>query len=123
MILVRLASLALVAALGAGCSTTSPTCSGAACATDGSVACLGSFQPAWPVIDPDAPVFTDAAHTQAQVETMFADARARDTAAYRAYRAARDLGDRLTCAYCACGCAVDGHLSAQDCFKDLHGFG
>lgn len=84
---------------------------------------LGSSTPDAPVIDPDAPVYEDDAWTQAEVEVAFAGAAAEDSPAYRAYKAALAHPEYLECAYCACGCAhSDGHLSAIDCFKDMHGF-
>ena len=76
-----------------------------------------------PLLDPDAPVYEDARWTQAEVEAAFAEAAAEDSAAYRAYKAALAYPGLLECAWCACGCAdSDGHLSALDCFKDMHGF-
>ncbi|MGZ3424204.1 MAG: hypothetical protein ACXWUG_21485 [Polyangiales bacterium] len=87
------------------------------------LACFGTGLPDSVLIDPDDPHFSDEGHTEEQVKAMFADAKAKDTAAYRAYRAARANADVLPCAFCACGCATAGHRSAIDCYKDLHGFG
>ena len=84
---------------------------------------LGTMYPNSAVIDPDNPDFEDAQHSRAQVIQTFADAKTADNQAYQAYRAARDYADLLTCPFCACGCADSiGHLSAIDCFKDMHGF-
>ena len=74
-------------------------------------------------IDPDAPVFNDASWTQAKVSQVFVEAKGQNTSAYLAYKAARDYAHVLDCAFCSCGCAPSiGHLSAIDCFKDMHGF-
>jgi len=90
----------------------------------GPAQCLGNMYEEAPVIDPDHPVFSDASHTAEQVAAMFAQAAAENSRAYQAYRAARDQSAVLSCAFCACGCSSSpGHLSAIDCFKDLHGFG
>lgn len=90
---------------------------------DGPVECFGTIYPGIDPIDPDAPIYSDADWTQEQVTVAFDDAKAGNTLAYRAYKAAYELGDILECAFCACGCAslVD-HVSAMDCFKDMHGF-
>ncbi|GMV16146.1 MAG: hypothetical protein AMXMBFR56_43700 [Polyangiaceae bacterium] len=88
------------------------------------VACeLGTMYPELTVIDPDAPQYSDASWTQADVATLFAKAKTDGSMAYLAYRAARDHSHLLDCAFCSCGCAPGiGHLSAIDCFKDMHGF-
>lgn len=89
------------------------------------VACeLGTIYPADGVIDPDAPVYSDSTWTQEEVEAAFAAARAENNAYYRGYLAAHKYPEVLECAFCACGCASMSisHLSAVDCFKDMHGF-
>ncbi len=103
-----------------GDASGTPTGSGTA-----AVVCdLGTMYPGVSTIDPDAPVFQDATHTQAEVTADFEQAKAAGSMAYLAYKAARDHADVLDCAFCACGCADSiGHLSAIDCFKDMHGFG
>jgi len=108
-------------AAGAGSSATGGT-SGAAGAT--SATCdLGTMYPGVEVIDPDAPVFQDGTWSQQEVVDAFAQAKAEGNTAYLGYRAARDYVQYLDCAFCACGCApAIGHLSAIDCFKDMHGF-
>jgi len=84
---------------------------------------LGTMYPTLDVIDPDAPVYSDASWTQDAVVASFAKAKAESSMAYLAYRAARDYSHFLDCAFCSCGCAPGiGHLSAIDCFKDMHGF-
>lgn len=114
----RLALVAvLVAVLASGCIR--KECEGsleASCE-------LGSVYPDAHVIDPDTPNYSDAHWTQAEVEEAFVEAASDDSRAYQAYAAARDHADLLECAFCDCGCApsVD-HLSAVDCFKDMHGF-
>ena len=91
---------------------------------DAAASCeLGTMYPDAPAIDPDAPVYEDASWTQAEVTAAFAEAKAQNTYAYQAYRAASELGSLLECPFCACGCAPSiGHRSAIDCFKDMHGF-
>ncbi len=85
--------------------------------------CLESVYPDQSVIDPDDPRFEDDAHTLEEVQVMFASARQDSSDAYWAYKAAYDHSDLIQCAFCSCGCAItSGHLSAIDCFKDLHGF-
>lgn len=85
--------------------------------------CLGTVYPDLAVIDPDDPSYADGDHTAEEVRAMFAVERADDTQTYRAYRAAHTWPDLIECAFCACGCATGlGHVSALDCFKDLHGF-
>jgi hypothetical protein len=75
------------------------------------------------VIDPDAPQYSDANWTEADVAKLFSQAKIDQDLAYLAYRAARDHADVLDCAFCSCGCAPSvGHRSAIDCFKDMHGF-
>ena len=111
----RPAALLIAAAL-AGCGDATK-------GTDLQSCDLGTMDPDAPLIDPDAPVFSDASWTQEEVEAAFAAAREEDSTAYRAYRAAGAWPDHLSCAWCACGCAAaDGHQSALDCFKDMHGF-
>jgi hypothetical protein len=84
----------------------------------------GTMYPAANVIDPDNPLYSDASITQQEVTDKFATAKAQNTSAYRAYRAARDNVGYMPCAYCKCGCGSSiGHESAIDCFKDMHGFG
>lgn len=109
-----------LAALLVGCAVDAPSATTTASPPSG---CLPSKWPDRAVIDPDAPAFEDAAYTREKVEELFAGAKASSSSAYRAYRAARDHADVLACGFCACGCAADGHLSALDCFKDMHGFG
>lgn len=103
------------------------------CASDGAApivdngpaaACYGSKDAAAALIDPDNPTFADSAITNAEVREKFSRARERNSGAYRAYRAALANADVLSCAFCKCGCAGGiGHVSALDCFKDMHGFG
>ncbi|NOY25094.1 MAG: hypothetical protein GXP62_04390 [Oligoflexia bacterium] len=91
----------------------------------GTIECtLGSVYGDAPTIDPDNPVYSDSEWTQADIEAAFAQAQADNTTAYQAYHfAASADGSILECAFCACGCATtQGHLSAIDCFKDMHGF-
>ncbi len=91
---------------------------------DGAPECLGTMYPGIGPIDPDAPVFSDATWTQQEVTAAFLEAKVQNSDAYRAYKAALSLGDILECAFCICGCHESiGHLSAADCFKDMHGFG
>lgn len=86
--------------------------------------CLGTKYPGKGTIDPDNPDFEDALWTKEEVQNKFAAAKAQDLPAYHAYRAASRASAVLECAFCACGCATsDAHLSAIDCFKDMHGFG
>lgn len=90
----------------------------------GAPTCLGTKYPGKGTIDPDNPDFEDALWTKAEVQQKFAAAKAQGLAAYRAYKAAQRASGVLDCAFCTCGCAAsDGHLSAIDCFKDMHGFG
>lgn len=85
---------------------------------------LGTMYPDLPLIDPDNPDYEDAIYSKAQVKEAFAKDKADNGSAYRAYKAALQHQDVLACAFCACGCAPSiGHLSAIDCFKDMHGFG
>lgn|GEM_PF-6868320 len=85
---------------------------------------LGTMYPGVAVIDPDNPVYEDAFNTQAQVEQKFASGKIANSKAYRGYKAAWKYPELLLCAFCACGCEDSpGHLSAVDCFKDMHGFG
>lgn len=85
---------------------------------------LGTMYPGQPLIDPDAPDFEDEVYSKQQVAEAFAADKAKNGPAYRAYKAALVHQDVLECAFCACGCAPSiGHLSAIDCFKDMHGFG
>jgi uncharacterized protein with PCYCGC motif len=91
---------------------------------DGPPECLGTMYPGIGPIDPDAPVFSDANWTQDEVTAAFLEAKAQNSDAYRAYKAALLLGDILECAFCTCGCHESiGHLSSADCYKDMHGFG
>lgn len=112
----RSITVLLLLALLAGCA---PQKAGA-----GLQSCdLGTAFPDAAVIDPDAPVYSDAGWSQAEVEVAFADAASTNSTVYRAYKAANAHPDYLVCAFCACGCADSaGHLSALDCFKDMHGF-
>lgn len=89
-----------------------------------SVVCdLGTMYPGVALIDPDAPVFQDGTWSQQQVVDAFAQAKTDNSTAYLGYKAARDYSQHLDCAFCACGCEGSiGHLSAIDCFKDMHGF-
>lgn len=92
-------------------------------AATGIVCSLGTMYPDRTVIDPDAPVYQDADWTQQAVTTAFAEAKAQNSQAYRAYKAANKYTQYLQCAFCACGCATSpGHKSAIDCYKDMHGF-
>lgn len=89
----------------------------------GIVCSLGTMYPDRAVIDPDAPVYHDSAWSQQEVTDSFAQAKAQDSQAYRAYKAANKYTQYLQCAFCACGCATQpGHKSAIDCYKDMHGF-
>ncbi len=92
--------------------------------TDGGICTLGTIYPGVPVIDPDAPVYSDADWTQEEVEAAFAAAKAEDNIYYRGYLAADKYPDLLECAFCSCGCAKASihHRSDVDCFKDMHGF-
>ena len=86
--------------------------------------CLGSvYGPDVAVINPDNPDYEGDGYTHDEVAQLFTEARAANNQAYRAYRAAYEHPDVVQCAFCLCGCAssVD-HVSAEDCFKDLHGF-
>lgn len=89
------------------------------------IVCLGSVYPDQGPIDPDSPVYSDQYYTQEQVTKMFAQAKADNTKAYQAYLAGYKYPDLLECAFCYCGCASPPaeHVSALDCFKDIHGFG
>jgi hypothetical protein len=129
MMLARIGALgALVIVLSAACGSGNggplPTADAGSGGAHQTVSCdLGTVYPSQQVIDPDNPVYQDASVTQAEVTEMFAQAKAEDTSAYRAYRAARDFVEYMECPFCACGCAAgSGHLSAIDCFKDTHGF-
>lgn len=85
---------------------------------------LGTMYPTWPPIDPDNPDFEDDVFSKEQVIETFATDKAKNGDAYRAYKAALVHQDVLDCAFCSCGCTPSiGHLSAIDCFKDMHGFG
>ena len=120
MVWLRAIALGFVAfvAMAACGDESAPRASGASAACD-----LGTMYPAKDVIDPDAPKFADANWTQQQVSAAFAQAKTDNTSAYQGYRAARDYKQYLECAFCACGCYPSiGHLSAIDCFKDMHGF-
>ena len=118
--------LVLIVALAvlSGCGEDEPAGGGSGNSDGGPVACtLGTLYPSASVIDPDNPVYTDEMYAQADVTDMFAKAKAESSPAYLSYAAARDHANVLGCAFCACGCASSiGHLSAIDCFKDLHGF-
>jgi hypothetical protein len=86
--------------------------------------CLGTRWPGRQTIDPDNPDFEDQTWSKAQVQGKFAEAKQQGSDAYKAYKAARVHASVLPCAFCACGCAtLEGHESAIDCFKDMHGFG
>ena len=88
------------------------------------VACtLGSVYGGRPPINPDDPQYEDANWTQEQVTEAFAMAKAKNSIAYRAYKAAYAHPDIITCAFCPCGCSKGaGHKSGVDCYKDMHGF-
>lgn len=109
------APLLLAAAL-LGCSSDPPaelTCD------------LGSLYEGQPSIDPDDPGdYSEEGWSNEDVIAAFEQAKADDSDAYRAYLFARDHSELLECAFCACGCSItdEGHLSASDCFKDMHGF-
>lgn len=83
---------------------------------------LGSTYGEAPAIDPAAPA---AGADQTPAEEVAAAFEGLDPTsdAWRAYAfASSPQGGVLECAFCACGCATtEGHLSAIDCFKDLHG--
>jgi len=100
------------------------TVAGGAGGTSADIVCsLGTMYPNRTVIDPDAPVYSDSGWTQQQVTDAFAQAKAQNSQAYRAYKAANKYTQYLQCAWCACGCATSpGHKSAIDCYKDMHGF-
>ena len=88
------------------------------------VQCLGTIYPTDGQIDPDNPVYSSEWQTQEETEKMFAQAKADGTNAYKAYKAAFENPEVLLCAFCPCGCHESAkHVSAMDCFKDLHGFG
>ena len=89
-----------------------------------SVTCLGSvYGPDVPNIDPDDPIYEDDQYSQEQVTEMFEEAAAANNTAYQAYAISLQYPDVVECAFCACGCRTsDEHLSAVDCFKDMHGF-
>jgi hypothetical protein len=126
-------TLALVATaalgLGTGCSSSGGSPAVADAGADvswdpGPVTCYDTKYPGVSPIDPDAPNFSDPDHTVDATKALFAKAKADNSAAYRAYKIAHDNPEALQCARCACGCARSlGHISAVDCFKDLHGFG
>jgi hypothetical protein len=87
------------------------------------IECRGSRAPEQALIDPDDPTYEDADFSNELVRTMFERSRTSNAAAYRSYRAALENADVLSCAFCACGCAGTlKHVSAIDCFKDMHGF-
>jgi Protein of unknown function with PCYCGC motif len=120
-LLAALTALCLLAGCG---ESAEPAPSGAGGTSSQALSCdLGSAFPDSPIIDPDASVYQDENWTQDEVTAAFAQAKLDDSAAYRAYQAARKHEAHMTCAFCACGCAEEsGHLSAIDCFKDMHGF-
>lgn len=91
----------------------------------GPVACtLGTVYPNSSVIDPDNPKYSDSKYTAVQVKTEFAQAKQFNSKAYKAYKAAFEHPELMECGFCPCGCqTLDGHESAIDCFKDMHGFG
>jgi hypothetical protein len=113
------------AALLVACASSQPSAQADAAPADTApVVCYASQNPAKPIIDPDNPVYSDADYTATQVKDIFAKAKAENSAPYRAYKAARDNAEVLACGRCACGCVRSlGHLNADDCFKDMHGFG
>lgn len=87
------------------------------------VSCLGSVYPSRGPIDPDGPDYEESGWTKQDVADAFAEAKTQGTKAFRAYKAAHTYPELLECAFCACGCASTfGHVSALDCFKDMHGF-
>lgn len=87
------------------------------------VECRGTSMPERDVVNPDDPTFSDSNFTNEQVREMFAKSRANNAAAYRSYSAAKANADVLSCAFCSCGCSGPlRHMSALDCFKDMHGF-
>lgn len=90
-----------------------------------SLVCLGSVYPDSGVIDPDDPKFSDEMYDTAQVKLMFQQAKTANSNAYKAYKAALKYPELLECGFCNCGCAAPpaNHISAIDCFKDMHGFG
>jgi hypothetical protein len=120
-VLAALAAVLMLQACGNDSAGTAPSAAGGAA---GVVSCdLGSVYPDSTVIDPDAPVYEGTGWSQSSVTQAFAEAKAEDSSAYRAYRAARDHTEYMECPFCACGCAEgNGHRSAIDCFKDMHGF-
>jgi hypothetical protein len=89
------------------------------------IQCLGTVYPDSGPFDPDNPIYEDEYYTQEQVTKMFAQAKEDNTKAYRAYLAAYLYPELLECAFCYCGCSEPptNHISALDCFKDIHGFG
>jgi hypothetical protein len=90
----------------------------------GTPTCYGAKYPTGKTIDPDNPDYEDAVWTKADVKKQFAAAKAANTDAYKAYKAALAVGRVLECAYCVCGCvSLESHKSAVDCFVDMHGFG
>jgi hypothetical protein len=116
--------LAALLLLGACGEKSDSPASGAGGTSSQTLSCdLGSAFPDKPIIDPDAPVYQDADWTQDEVTQAFAQAKLDYSSAYRAYQAARKNEAYMTCAFCNCGCSeASGHLSAIDCFKDMHGF-
>ena len=115
-----------VSAGGSGGTATGGVAAGGdsgAAGTPSALCDLGSMYPTAPLIDPDAPVYQGANWTQQLVDEAFAKAKADQTTAYLGYAAARDHEKYMQCAFCSCGCGPSiGHLSAIDCFKDMHGF-
>ena len=84
---------------------------------------LGSKWPERGTINPDDPEYEDEEFTNEEVRRIFAQGKAENSAAYRAYKIAYDNQAVLECAFCACGCERSiGHRSNVDCFKDMHGF-
>lgn len=84
---------------------------------------LGTVYPTRGVINPDDPNYEGDGFSKQQVSEMFSRVKAENGPAYRAYKAAFNNADNLHYAFCGCGCAlVSNHISAVDCFKDMHGF-
>jgi hypothetical protein len=110
----------LLVLLLAGCAVEAPVAS--IIDAGPPVECRGSKAPAAPLIDPDNPQFSDETFSNAEVRDKFLRAKNDNTAAYRAYKAALANADVLSCGFCKCGCTSLGHVSAIDCFKDMHGF-
>ena len=90
---------------------------------DGVMACLGTMYPNKEAINPDNPNYSDSLWSKEEVAKKFATAKSQNMKVYAAYKAGYENSEVLECAFCDCGCNLQpGHLSAADCFKDMHGF-